>query len=109
MTAITDEDREHMSHFPAAKKAKIMEEIMFRPPTQEKYFEGNNDCVKTLLHLRGNGLKLIDLQPQETAFTTIWYGKRRATLLNQMNWEAAAMMVWELNGCERATVRLWRF
>jgi len=65
-TLITDQDLDNMNAFPVEEKEKIVRQIMSRPAAEERKFEGNNDCVKMLLNLRAGGLRLIDLQPQET-------------------------------------------
>lgn len=108
VTAITDRDRGHMNTFPIDKKMRIMQKIMARLPVAEWNFEGNNNYVKAMLKLRAGGLGLIDLQPQETAFTTVWYSKNRS-LLGRAKTEAAAMVVWEYNGdAEGVTsLRVW--
>lgn len=107
-TAITDRDRGHMDTFPVEKKMRIMQKIMARLPVAEWNFEGSNSYVKAMLKLRAGGLGLIDLQPQETAFTTVWYGKNRS-LLGRVKTEVAAMVVWEFNGNAEGvtTLRVW--
>ena len=105
-TLITDQDLDNMNTFPLQEKEKIMRQIMSRPPVEERNFEGNNNCVKTILNLKASGLRLIDLQPQETHFTTIWYGKN-GTWMNRLKSAAVAMVVWESNGEDKANLRIW--
>ena len=105
-TLITDQDLDNMNSFPVQEKEKIMRKIMSKPPVEEKSFEGNNNCVKTVLNLRAAGLRLIDLQPQETAFTTVWYG-RTGSLMNWLKSDAVALLVWESNGIDKAILRIW--
>lgn len=105
-TLITDQDLDNMHAFPVQEKEKIMRQIMSAPPVYERNVEGNNDCVKTLLNLKAGGLRLIDLQPQETVFTTIWYGKN-GTLLGWLKSGAVALLVWESNGVDKAVLRIW--
>jgi hypothetical protein len=108
-TLITSQDMEYMKAFPADRKVKIMREIMSRSPVAERNFEGNTYCVKTILQLRADGLRLIDLQPLECAFTSIWY-KRNGSLLGRAKTEVAAMVVWEGNDRDDdvTTVKIWK-
>jgi hypothetical protein len=108
MITITDRDRGHMNAFPVKKKFRIMQRIMAKPPVSEWNFEGYNNYAKAMLKLRAGGLGLIDLQPQETAFTTVWYSKNRS-LLGRVKTEVAAMVVWESNGNNEGltTLRVW--
>ena len=63
--------------------------------------------MKALLRLRADGLKLVDLLPQETAFTTVWYRHGRS-LLNRQRPNVAAMVVWEVkDDQEVATFKVW--
>lgn len=107
-TVITAEDMDHMSAFPVDKKAKVMREIMSKTPTEEQVFEGSNNYTKIISRIRADGLRLIDLQLMETAFTSVWYGKNGG-LLNRNKSEAVALVVWESNGNDDdiTTVRLW--
>lgn len=109
-TLITSQDLDHMKAFPADQKLKVMREIMSRSPIAERHFEGNTYCVKTILKLRADGLQLIDLQPQESAFTSVWYKKRNGSLLRRAKMEVAALVVWECNAREDdvTTVKIWQ-
>jgi hypothetical protein len=108
-TLITSQDMDYMKAFPADQKSKIMREIMSRCPVAERQFEGNTHCVKTILKLRADGLRLIDLQPQESAFISVWY-KRNGSLLGRAKTEVAAMVVWACSDCEDdvTTVKIWK-
>ena len=108
-TLITSQDMDYMKAFPADQKLKIMREIMSRSPAAERNFEGNTYCVKTILKLRADGLRLIDLQPLESAFTSVWY-KRNGSLLGRGKTEIAAMVVWEGNDSDDdvTTVKVWK-
>jgi hypothetical protein len=108
-TLITSQDMEYMKAFPADQKSKIMREIMSRSPVAERDFEGNTHCVKTILKLRADGLRLIDLQPLESAFTSVWY-KRNESLLGRAKTEVAAMVVWACNDGDDdvTTVKIWK-
>lgn len=109
VTAITDEDRGHMITFPVRQRARIIQSIMSNPPVSEWNCEGNTSYVKAMLQLRARRLGLIDLQPQETAFTAIWYRKERS-LLGLLKAEVAAMVLWEFDGDtgSKTTVRFWQ-
>jgi hypothetical protein len=107
--AITDKDKRYMDAIPAARRLKIMRRIMCGPPTEEQHFTGNTNYVKAILKLRASGLRLIDLQRQETAFTAVWYRKSTSVLGLLMS-EAIALVVWELNEHDEeiTTLRIWR-
>lgn len=107
-TAITDQDVGHMNAFPVKKKVKIIQDIMSKSPVEEWNLEGNTSYIKTILRLRASGLELIDLQPQETVFTTVWYSRNRS-LLGRVKSEVAAMLMWESNGHDGGitTLRVW--
>jgi hypothetical protein len=105
-TLITDHDLHDMRSFPVGEKEMIMRKIMSRVPVEERSLEGNNDCVKTLLNIKAGGLRLIDLQPQETVFTSIWYC-RHGSLLSRLKPGAVAMLVWESNGVDKAILKVW--
>jgi hypothetical protein len=104
---ITEKDMKHMKAFSPALRLALMQKIMSRAPVEERVFEGNTRSVLALWRLRVEGLKLVDLQPQETAFTTVWYRTGR-TLLNRQKPNVAAMVIWELNDDEEvATFKVW--
>ena len=105
-TLITDQDLDNMNAFPVQEKEKIMRQIMSTPPVDERNVDGNNDCIKTLLNLKAGGLRLIDLEPQETVFTTIWYDGN-GTSLGRLKSGAVALLVWESNGVDKAVLRIW--
>ena len=105
---ITERDKSHMKAFSPALRASVMQRIMSKPPIEERVIEGNVRPVIALLRLRAEGMKLMDLQTQESAFTSIWYRTGR-TLLNRHKPDLAAMVIWELNhDAEIATFRIWR-
>lgn len=107
-TGITDHDRGHMAAFPVERKVQIIRRIMSSPPLTEWNCDDHNSYAKAMLQLRARGLGLIDLQPQETAFTAIWYGRKRS-LLGRLKAEIAAMVLWEIVGDagSTTTVRIW--
>ena|SRR5688500_4263880 len=108
-TFITSQDQDHMRSFPREQKSRIMREIMTRYPVAERSFTGNTHLVKTMLKLRADGMRLIDLQTLETAFTSVWY-KRNNSLLGKDKADVAAMVVWAADPIEDdvTTVKVWR-
>src|SRR3990172_3313400 len=107
-TAITDHDRGHMNAFPVEQRVRIIRKIMTNPPVTEWNLDGNESYVNAMLRLRARGMELIDLQPQEHAFTAIWY-RRERSLWGRPKAEVAAMVVWEAdeNSGGTTTVRVW--
>ena len=107
--AITDRDRRYMDAIPIARKVKTMRRIMCGPPAEEQHLKGNNNYAKVILKLRASGLRLIDLQRQETAFTAVWY-RKSTSVLGLLISEAIALVVWELNEDDEeiTTLRIWR-
>ena len=104
---ITENDTKHMKAFSPALRASLKQKIMSRPPVEERIVEGNTRSGMELWRLRVEGLKLVDLQPQEGIFTSIWYRNGR-TLLNRQKPNVAAMVIWELNDDrEVATFKFW--
>ena len=104
---ITEKDLNHMYAFPPAERAELMQKIMSRTPVEERVFEGNNRSVRALWRLRDEGLKLVDLKPQETIFTSVWYRNGRSLLIRQKP-QIAAMIVWEVNDDQEvATFKVW--
>jgi hypothetical protein len=103
---ISEKDMSHMKAFSPVQREAVMQKMMASPATEETVFEGSNRSVRALWRLRAEGLKLIDLQRQETAFTSVWYRDRRSL----RNWQKlAAIVVWEMNQeQEVATFKVWR-
>jgi hypothetical protein len=107
MTLITEKDLNHMNAFPPSERAALMKKLMSMPPLEERVCEGGNESVRALWRLRADGLKLVDLEPQETAFTSVWYRNGRSFLSRQR--QIAAMVVWEINPQQEvATFRIWQ-
>jgi hypothetical protein len=110
---ITARDLAHMKAFPARHKTRLMREIMTKVPVAEKILPGNSHFVKTIRKLRADGLQLLDLQPWEGIFTSIWYrrgGARILSLLSRTKSEFVTMVVWEVNDDrdDITTVRNWQ-
>ena len=104
---ITESDTKHMKTFSPALRASLMQKIMSRPPISERVIEGKTRSGMELWRLRVEGLKLVDLKPQEAAFTSIWYRTGR-TLLNRQKPNVAAMVIWEIDdNKEIATFKIW--
>jgi hypothetical protein len=91
-TRITDVDRAHMQAFPQEHKAVVMEKIMSVKPLQTVVHQGGNHFEKAVLNMHRESYELIDLQPHETAFTTLWYRKNRSFLGKKAD---VTMLLWE--------------
>jgi hypothetical protein len=91
-TQITDLDRKHMQKFSAHRKAQVMEKIMSLTPVRSVVCDGKNQFEKTILKIHREGYRLIDMQAQETAFTTVWYHKDRSLLGGSAD---VIMVLWE--------------
>lgn len=105
-TRINNDDMSHLQNFSAAQKTAVLRKIMSHPPARTVVMEGNNHFEKTLIRLRRDGYGLIDLQPQETACTSVWYRRKPALLRTRGD---VAMLLWEaqLDG-EATTVITWK-
>jgi hypothetical protein len=105
---ITDQDRQYMNAIPAESRTRIIRRMMHGSPAEERQFEGKDDYARALLRLRAGGLRLIDLQPQETAFASVWYGKHTSIGVRP-GLEAMALLVWERTerDAEVTTLRIW--
>ncbi|MBI2752547.1 MAG: hypothetical protein HYX46_03390 [Betaproteobacteria bacterium] len=60
---------------------------------------GDHDFERILLKLRRDGFRLIDLQREDTAFTTVWY--RRGKSFLGLAAEDVPMLLWEMQDPER--------
>lgn len=107
-TVITDQDVSHMKKFSATKKQKIITKIMSNTPVEESHLYGSASYARALLRFRARGLELIDVQPHETVFASVWYSESKS-LLGRMKFDVAAMLVWELGGPDgdSTTLRIW--
>jgi hypothetical protein len=92
-TRISAEDIEHLQAFPDSRKAAVMKRIMTLDPAASVVLEGDGHFEETVTTLRREGYGLIDLQRQETAFTTVWY--RRGQALLGLAAPNVAMLMWE--------------
>jgi hypothetical protein len=104
---INSEDMKHLRAFSDNHKAVVMQKIMSHPPARTVVLDGNTDFEKTLIKLRRDGFALIDLQPQETACTSVWY-RREPALLKRPR-EDVAMLLWETQDLGEATTLItWK-
>lgn len=105
---LANRDLAHLNAFPEHSRDRIMRTIMQRPVDDERICDGDHCYENTVTRLHARGFELIDLQPQEAAFTTVWYRGSKSWFGLRLS-ETAAMLVWEFNGSnERTTVREWR-
>ena len=99
-------DHQHMQAFPAHRKAQVMEKIMSLTPVANVLSQGNNKFEKAVMNLHREGYGLIDLQPQETVFTSVWYRKSRALVGKGAD---VTMLLWEDDeGGASVTMMSWR-
>ena len=99
-------DHLHMQAFPAHRKAQVMEKIMSLTPVANVLSQGNNKFEKAVMNLHREGYGLIDLQPQETVFTSVWYRKSRALVGKGAD---VTMLLWEDDeGGASVTMMSWR-
>jgi hypothetical protein len=102
---ITSIDLEHMRTFSTRRKQQVMGEIMSRVPTSNSVVTGHNQYEKTILRLRKEGFRLIDLQPQEHMLTSVWY--RNAGSIIGMRRLEVVMLLWEVED-DLTHLTLWR-
>jgi len=89
---ITDDDLDHMNAFPAGRKLELMAKIMSRTAAANVVLTGNNHYERAILRLRRDDFQLIDLQPQEFLFTSVWCRKCRSVI--GMPRLQVAMLLW---------------
>ncbi len=92
-TRINERDIKHLQAFPDERKASVMRKIMSQKPDRSLKLNGQNDFEKTMLKLRREGYKLIDLQRHETSFSSVWY--RRGVSMLGRGRAHVTMLVWE--------------
>ena len=106
---LTEQDMQQLHAFPAHRKAHLVNTIMARRPTRELTCTSNTQYDIAILKLRKSGYVLIDLQPMETAFTSLWY-RRKSKLLGLSAAESVVMLVWEMGDDDSdvsALMRTW--
>ena len=101
MAQLSDKDLQHLRTFSPHKKAELIDAIMTRAATQQRTCYSNAQYDLALAKLRKGGYGLIDFQPLETAFTTVWY-RNKSRLLGLSKSESVVMLVWEAD-CKNAS------
>ena len=107
ITQINDSDHAFLNAFSPQRKAQVMETIMSLTPTQAVVRQGYNQFEKAMMTIHREGYGLIDIQPQENAFTTVWYRKNASFLgkgadITMLLWEeaengdAVTLMNWKI-------------
>ncbi|MBI2752541.1 MAG: hypothetical protein HYX46_03360 [Betaproteobacteria bacterium] len=97
----------HLQSFPDARKQTVMQRIMSLKPSKSLVSDGDHDFEKTVLKLRRDGFRQIELQRHDTAFSTLWYRKGRSLL--GLAAGDVAMALWELEESRASTtVMTWR-
>ena len=97
----------HLQSFPDTRKATVMQRIMSLKPSKSLVSDGDHDFEKSVLKLRRDGFRLIDLQRHDTAFSTVWYRKGKSFL--GLTAGDAAMLLWEMQDSNASTtVMTWR-
>ena len=107
ITQINDRDRQHLRTFSAHRKAEVMKKIMSSAPVQNVVYHGKNRFEKAMMEIHREGYGLIDMQPQENAFTTVWYRKGRKFTGKNVD---VTMLLWEEGEQgDTTTVVCWKF
>ena len=105
-TQITDVDRAHMQAFPPERKTAVVKRILTLTPLQTVVHQGGNQFEKAVLNMHRESFRLIDLQPHETAFTTVWYRENRSLLGKKAE---VTMLLWEDGDvCDSTTIMTWQ-
>lgn len=105
---INDQDMAYLQSFPRAERAAVLERIMARKPAESVVLDGDNAFEKTILKLRREGYRLINLERQDIAFTTVWYRNGKA-LFGHAGADVA-LLLWEMQEPRASTTVLtWRF
>jgi len=92
ITQINDQDRAHMQSFPVHLKTQVMDKITSREPAEKVVYHGKNRYEKVMMNIHREGYGLIDIQPYETAFTSVWYRKSGALMGKNID---ITMLMWE--------------
>lgn len=105
---ITERDRDHLGAFPATQRARILQEIMSRTPSAQMDLSGAHDSIRVVSKLRLAGMGLIDFQPYEMGFTSIWY-REKTSCLGLLRTRAAALVLWQYRESEDelTSVAIW--
>ena len=104
---ISDADILHMNAFPARDKSRLLDKIMSQTPFSTEVRSDSNHYENSLLRLRKDGFALIDMQPLETALTTVWY--HNGPMPKCFKREDVTMMLWETQPAgDTTTIMVWR-
>lgn len=104
---IGDADIMHMNAFPVKDKHRLLDKIMSQTPVSTEVRSDSNHYEKSLIRLRKDGFVLIDMQPLETALTTVWYHK--GPMPGRFAREDVTMMLWETRPAgDTTTIMAWR-
>jgi hypothetical protein len=105
ITQINERDREHMQQFSPELKAQVMQKIATLKPEENESYQGDNRFEKVMMIIHREGYGLIDLQPYESALTSVWYRKN-----GRMSKNAEVMMLmWEETAQgDNTTVMRWK-
>jgi len=104
---INDRDIKHLHAFPDDRKTALMRRVMSQRPDKTSKLTGKHDFERTLLQLRRDGYKLIDLQRHEGAFSSVWY--RKGVSMFGGGRTHVTMVVWEQEDPGASTTVLsWR-
>ena len=75
-------------------------------PLKTVLHQGGNQFEKAVLNMHRESFRLIDLQPHETAFTSVWIRNNRALIGDSMD---VTMLVWEDGEIyDSTTIMTWR-
>jgi len=91
---ISESDLGFMRQFPSSSKEQILQKIMLLVPRDSDVHSGERGYRRMMRKLRNQGFGLIDLQPMETAFRTVWYCRSKS-LFGWRDSESVAMLLWE--------------
>jgi hypothetical protein len=107
---ISPSDMDYQKDFSDAEKARLMRAVLLASPEEVKTTSGKHDFEKSLLRLRADGFRLIDMQWLEVALTTVWY-RKSVSLLGFAKSEVVIALDWTMmddRGNETTTLRRWR-
>lgn len=106
---ISPSDMDDQRDFPGAEKARLMRAVLSALPENVKTTSGKHDFEKSVLKLRADGFRLIEMQSLEVALTTVWY-RKSASLLGFVKSEAVIALDWTMmdDGRNETTIlRRW--
>ena len=104
---INELDRQHLNAFPQDEKASLMQLTRTHEPNTRTRL-GKDEFEEALLRLRQKGFELIDMQVQDSTFTSVWYRPGDGVPAGQQRPELT-MVVWKGEGPDPFTAVLtWR-